>query len=1656
MPYSELFPMGIGVNSLGTDLDGVFDYEDVIIEPYDLFGTYPFSGTYNNFYYNLSSEILNVYDTIVGYLIYVNSTDDIPVNQTAITFILEEEPGCEEIIENMTTASGCILINNESKTYCYQNASQNTFPVVRVDECDSNLTKILNELSNETGFMVDNVYNNETMVFTYNFSNNPFGPSDNWIGLVSRTAPSDPESYDSDYNMSGAYYDFVRLWNQQAVWKIFNFGPDPLYEECEGFILYDFQDSDMHFMTHAVRGWSWFSDGFSNRWFFPTFSINNSVGEWLNDHHDTTTLSGFIDQNFKKQTLTAPGVESYNVVGYRNISQSPGDGIVVLSNRIDGWWGETPGDSGAGCALLLGIAKYFHEYDITPKYNLTFLFTTGEEYGMRGAQHYNDGHPDEENNFTRFIGFDQLCFNYTLADHSLNTSIGVQNEDDIKIINVIANDTDYVGRTGYGLDISIPDSYGSEDRIWKDRCPTIGFGKDNDSSWDGYHRSGMNYNSGDSLGNTDRNDLNLTFELAWDIIKYFTVDPNCRFDSISYESYDSTDGLMKDSIRTTFTVKSILPSDLARLNVSLVDSSTQETVDWSIIDYSINSTGADNEVSFTMPEGISDGDYNLTFKLYNSTGRINEIVGIGDNNVNQTVTSPGFRLHRYPSLGSNRVGTLTNSVEDIITGSYFKMKGHGEAENITAYVYGKGIYPADPTYKCMIYRLNDSSLIGTTEELKPGSIGWKTFSFSEPKPVLKDNVNYVLTVWGDNTTELYYHSAGTELIGKKGWETYGTPPNPADFILTQTREWSVFCAFTPETELPEISNVTALPNTEGFGQDITINADVKDNLTGIDLVTVNISHPDDSTGNFTMSNTENDTYQYTFSDTWLVGQYNYTIWAKDNSSNLNSSSGYSFNVSANAIIKVQTLQDTYGSGEDINLTDPPGEGGGTTGILGNPGLPDWQEVAVSEDEDFIIVDNGDGMVWKFAKGMAGYDEIWHNGFQVVANEQWVLEYLHNSNWMQRGIPQSVSYEQPEPHHVIVTREFTDYMGTEFNISYEFVGGYRTKIKFDGYIGESDEYRIVWKASGINTDYIEHDGNANKARCWNNGEEAFVFDYNDVYDSFGNITSVEIEQSGGNHKCDQYFYIGELDEGLFELDPNFGYESQGGSGLMINNAIRGSWFECPDDGMAESITAYITHVGLGSGSTDGKCAIYAYQNDSNGTYLVGETEEVEISSSGWKTFNFVNETQFAGGTKYFLTAWSSQVTKIQDILAYTTETDKGIAKTSTTYDSWPEPLTDEVGVNHKYSIYCTYNASPVFSTPSPANLSDGISRYPALHVDVNDTDGDNMNLTFLSNESGSWSSFGSVKIGSDNKFGNSQAGNDGYNTVNDEIRGTWFTCPADGTADSVHMYTMVYGGAVGYPTHMKAALYYGSNMTKLAETEEGSYEGMIGEPFWYELSFDTPPLLTAGEQYYVVLWGDTIHRLYYESLSGFNRSISKSLTYGSWNNTLDNVSCVTGKMHDIYVEYTTTSTLNGTYYMDNLDMGDVGSTYFWNVSVDDGTNTVVSDTYQFLMGNQSKIKNTGSTNLSGYLLMQVQFYNETLEGWVVDNDTINETTTRTINSGDQLALDLIFNGNVTTSNLVNGDGTYRVYASFRDPDGDVLICDDEYLLEAWWEFEVDTS
>jgi len=102
-------------------------------------------------------------------------------------------------------------------------------------------------------------------------------------------------------------------------------------------------------------------------------------------------------------------------------------------------------------------------------------------------------------------------------------------------------------------------------------------------------------------------------------------------------------------------------------------------------------------------------------------------------------------------------------------------------------------------------------------------------------------------------------------------------------------------------------------------------------------------------------------------------------------------------------------------------------------------------------------------------------------------------------------------------------------------------------------------------------------------------------------------------------------------------------------------------------------------------------------------------------------------------------------------------------------------------------------------------------------------------------------------------------------------------------------------------------------------------------------------------------------------------------------------------------------------------------------------------------NQSKIKNTGSISIKGYLLIQVQFYNTSQSKWIVDNDTVNETSPRTIISGGQLGLDTVFNGRIRASDLKHGTGTYRMYTEFRDPYGNILKTSSGVELKAWWQF-----
>jgi hypothetical protein len=392
---------------------------------------------------------------------------------------------------------------------------------------------------------------------------------------------------------------------------------------------------------------------------------------------------------------------------------------------------------------------------------------------------------------------------------------------------------------------------------------------------------------------------------------------------------------------------------------------------------------------------------------------------------------------------------------------------------------------------------------------------------------------------------------------------------------------------------------------------------------------------------------------------------------------------------------------------------------------------------VTETEDIIQINTSNNFTWKFYKDTAGYNEIWHNGSILVQNERWYLEYQQNpSTWKPRGIPYNVTYEQLEPHHVIVTRKYTDYVSTDFNVTFDFYSNNRAKISLIGDIGQVDDYRVRWQSTGINTEHIEHNSSSNHTKIWNGDDnDSMVFNYEDVYSSFGNITEVEVEHSANNHKVYHYFYVGELEVGNFTLDPTFGHEeSSGWSTGAGTDKIRGcEGTPTGGSGTADSIFLYIY-----DGTTDNydwvfgeeiTCALYL----ADGNTFIKATEEKTDGGIGWFQFNFSSpKPTITDSTRYLISFWHDDYITI----GYKTDSGKEYPAQTVSYGgAWPDPISS--GTGYSFRIYCSYTVTPANTAPTvvnsyPVNSSVDQSLKLQCVVWVNDTDNDDLDCTWQSN------------------------------------------------------------------------------------------------------------------------------------------------------------------------------------------------------------------------------------------------------------------------------------------------------------------------------------
>ena len=1642
---------------------------------------------------------------------------------------------------------------------------------------------------------------------------------------------------------------------------------------------------------------------------FHKILINGSDGKNISDNIENYRIDFNITQNYNTS------IESYNVIGQINGINPSLNEHTIVGCLYDSVWCQGTTDSATGVGIMLAVAKYFQDHNITPKYNVRFIAYGAEEAGLRGAYHYEGEFLDDKINWV--IDLNQLGYNQSDVLSRLNLAIN-----DIKIkdiIQTISDKTDYSDRVNDGTNLNViwtPWGSMSDDYVFatakylrplrdsRNKIKTVMFLKD--GGWYRHHRSGMNFSEGDSMKYYNPVDVALTAELVWNITKYVTCNPDCWFESITHELWDSPDdnNTIPDYVNVTYTINTSFPHDNVKIkgilyhnlnqyieereyiitpekgkqdyinfslpnnaainhyairfylfnstgdindivdnpyntprknkkysnhsyirdniiiggnndligssehlcsgtqtaqagtvnpyttstndinsdelyyqfeygnqqqgytyspwigpynsgqnctntktwtttgnmtvrarardqwlspnqwtnwteplnvtvqpganlvnppSVVLVNSSHDfqsqtygfNPVNWTwnwndqgISNYTANATKTYNETgSYTInltirdnsnnnysfnsniqvvkvlsnfstyddtkkpTENItfidssiskntitnwtwdfgdgntsydqypthnytSEGIYNVTLTvtdnqtnnhtsynnvyvdstipdfiaIYHSTSKADETmpfsyymepVGYSDNvtinvdfydnisgietvkinvtypngtsdNFTMTVCSNGLRDYNYVFndtwqigyytykiwssdkannsntsnlryfyvdhlSGYSAEGKIEQNINDRITGSVITVDANGTADSIKAYIYSN--FSTIPKTKCMIYRQNDSTLLGTTEEITYNTgdyAEWITYNFSDPKPQLDKNTQYVISCWSNDTCYLYYDNT-FENDSRYKTLTYGSSPNPINWTGNETKLYSIYCDYNTK---PEINSITDNPDTIGFGYNVTINTTINDFGCGSNLK-INVTYPDNTSGNYSMTFIGDDTYQYEFFDTWLAGQYNYTIWAVDNQSGINSSSDDSFNVSANASIKVCTIKDVYGDNETINLTDPPTE----KPPIGYELLDENQTLHIWNNHNSYYFNTSNGIQFSNHK-----DEYWTQNVLMLGyynNDSWNLMYRTDEL---NGFTKNVTSDNETFVNATLWKDL-NYQGYDFRLAIRYnLGLNDPDLSVLPYIKNIDDEDIPyvlgfgWEMKDIKIANVTND---NYLRIFNGtGFEDIRLNQSldNSYTNLSNNTVIRLI-------CDNpptYHLMRDL---YLYWDKNLTYK--------VTVKSRSGQYNAP-------VSLFIR---IGTLNVSQEKSTILHWLDSDDWLGISSSElDSHCGDSGGH-----NLSEALDGADYWYNIGMSEYDFIIDLgESYTIKKFRGRSYRSS------DPIDIDIYVSDNKSNW----GNPVVS---------GIS---------------------------SWQDTASWQVVNLTSY----------------VQGRYVKVIV---IDTEHLFNnLEWGGCMGPPYATIFDIFAG-------------LEPVISDP--YPSDGATGICISPTLNITVVdAEGDNMNITWYSNFSG------------SWQviNTTNNVS-------------------NGTYSHVFSNASVNGQWWYWKVNVTDiSNNTATSPVYKFYTGNQSKIMNLGSTDIRGYLLLQVEYYNSTTSNWTLADETVDEITLRTISSNEQLGLDTIFNGLVNTSNLIEsfGNGTYRILARFRNRYGNTLVCDNNTSIETTYEFSITSS
>ena len=275
-------------------------------------------------------------------------------------------------------------------------------------------------------------------------------------------------------------------------------------KNCKGIILYDFNKDchDMFFLKNMNS--------------ISIIFINGTNGNEILNDIKNTRIDFMLKQRLNTSTV------SYNVIGQLNAT-NPENDTVIIDCLYDSWWCQGTADSAIGMSMVLAIAKYFKENNITPKYNLKFIGFGGEEHGFcAGSKYYEDFHSDEKIKYV--IDLNQLGF--WQENDKLKLDIIANKLDFLKEIWDIVKQSNYgerVNSSEKAVPILLIDGGPSNSQPFAKRgnIKTVCFLKD--SGWKLHHRDGLNHTEGDVIKYFDPEDVNVTGEIILNVVKYLTT-----------------------------------------------------------------------------------------------------------------------------------------------------------------------------------------------------------------------------------------------------------------------------------------------------------------------------------------------------------------------------------------------------------------------------------------------------------------------------------------------------------------------------------------------------------------------------------------------------------------------------------------------------------------------------------------------------------------------------------------------------------------------------------------------------------------------------------------------------------------------------------------------------------------------------------------------------------------------------------------------------------------------------------------------------------------------------------------------------------------------------------------------------------------------------